>query len=436
MPRFLVVSLVASCTLALTSLGSDPARASEPPAHLAPALDAWAKPLLDAGLLSGNLLVAHDDSILLERSWGMADKEAGLASAPDLPSNVASITKPITVILAIQLMEAEKLGYTDPLSRWIPDFPMGDSITIEHLLRHRAGIPHRLTKEEDENRPYTAADMVELAKGATLTHKPGAESAYSSGNFSVLARVLELASGMNYGELARTRIFEPLGMAHTFHPDANAPAGPRATGYAPVYQGLERQPEKDYSFLVGAGSLFSTARDIFKVLYANVTGYFGAGARLSALRGSKVAWNGSTNGFRAFADHDTLTGYSVVFTGNLHSGAVDQMRAAVHALLAGVTPEPPAMPPAQAAKVPPGVLASYEGRYDIANNPRLAVKAVPYGLDVNGWAMVATGDSMFFSLRDFATVKAIGGGKGPIERFDWTLNGQTWPCPRVGELEE
>lgn len=401
---------------------------------LGAALDDWSRPLVERGLLSGNLLVARRDSVLLERSWGMADAEAGIPNAPDLPSCIASITKPMTVILAIQLMEEGSLGYTDPLSNWIPDFPQGDSITIEHLLRHRAGIPHRLTKEEEENRPYTAADMVELAKRAPLTQKPGERSAYSSGGFSVLARVLELAGGASYADLLRVRLAEPLGLTRTYHPDAGAPAGPRAEGYVPVLGGVERAPDKDYSFLVGAGSVFSTARDIHRLLWADVSGELGESARQSALRGARVSWNGSTNGYRAFAEYDTTTGDAIVFAGNLHCGAVDQMRDAVRALLAGGTPEPPTLPPVQPAAVAPDLLRSYEGLYDIASNPRLEVRATGTGLDVNGWALVATSDSTFFSLRDFATVKAVGSGAGPIERFDWMLGGQSWPCPRVGDL--
>jgi CubicO group peptidase (beta-lactamase class C family) len=410
------------------------AAASDPPHSLGRALDVWARPLVERGLLSGNLLVAMRDSVLLERSWGMADAAKGLANSPDIPACVASITKPMTVILAIQLIQEGKLGYTDTLSKWIPGFPQGDSITIEHLLRHRAGIPHRVTNDEDEKVPHTAADMVELAKKATLTHRPGEKSAYSSGGFSVLARVLELAGGADYGTLLRERLLEPLGMTHTFHPDANAPGLPRAASYVPVSGGVEAPPHQDLSFLVGAGSVFSTTRDLHRLLWADMSGRLGESARQSALRGSKVNWNGSTNGYRAFADYDTVTGYAVIFAGNLHCGAVDQMRSAVQKLLAGESPEPPVLPPAKAAKVAPALLRSYEGLYDVAGNPRLAVRATETGLDVNGWALVAMSDSTFFSLRDFATVKAMGGGKGPIERFDWMLGGQSWPCPRVGEL--
>jgi CubicO group peptidase (beta-lactamase class C family) len=332
----------------------------------------------------------------------------------------------MTVILALQLIEEERLGYKDSLAKWIPDFPNGDRITIEHLLRHRSGIPHRVTTDADETRPQTAADMVDLAKKAKLTGEPGAGYAYSSGGFAVLARVLELASGMSYADLIRVRLFEPLGMTRSLHPDARADTSGRAASYVPEASGIRPAPYEDLSFLVGAGAALSTPRDLHRLLWADMSGRLGEGARQSALRGSKVFWNGSTNGFRAFVDYDTVTGYVVALTANLHTGAVDQLRTAVQKLLAGEKPAP--------ASLPPAAQRGYEGLYDIANNPRLPVKATPAGLDVNGWALVATSDTSFFSLRDYGTVRVVRGASGKVERLDWGQGAEMFPCPRVADL--
>jgi CubicO group peptidase (beta-lactamase class C family) len=276
--------------------------------------------------------------------------------------------------------------------------------------------------------------MVEFAKKTKLTQTPGERHEYSSGGFAVLARVLELASGKSYGDLIRERLFEPLGMMRSLHPDVRADTTGRAKGYVPEAGGVREAPYQDLSFLVGAGAVYSTPRDLLKLLWADVSGKLGEGARQSALRGSKVSWNGSTNGFRAFADYDTTTGLAIVFTGNLHSGAVDQLRDAVQKLLAGQAPAPARLPPVARVAVARGVLRDYEGLYDIINNPRLEVRATPAGLDVNGWALVALSDTSFFSLRDYGTVTVVRGASGKVERLDWALGGQAFPCPRVGDL--
>ena len=419
----------------LVVLASAAVRGSDAsPRNLGRELDSWARPLVTRGLLSGNLLIARRDSVLLERSWGMADLAKHVPNAPDLPSCIASVNKPITVILAIQLIEEGKLGISDRLSRWIPDVPQGDSITVEHLLSHSSGMPHRVTTDAEERVPQTPASMVAIARRATLLHRPGERRSYSSAGFSILARILELAGGADYASLLRRRLVEPLGLAHTFHPDAGAAGLPRALGYVPRVDGPEPDTLRDLTFLVGAGAIFSTARDVHRLLWADVSGILGEGARQSAVRGSMVRWNGFTEGYRAFAEYDTTTGYAVVFTGNLHSGAVDQMKSAIDRLLAGRSPEPPVLPPSRAANVAFEVLSSYEGLYDVAGSPRLPVRATKGGLDVNGWTLVALSDSTFFSLRDFATVKVVSTDRRSIDRLEWTLGAQTWPCPRVGSL--
>lgn len=403
-------------------------------ARIGRALDAWAQPLVAARQLSGNLLIAKGRSIVLERSWGAANFELGAPIRADTRFCIASITKPMTVLMAVQLMEERKLGYTDSIARWFPGFPRGDRITVEHLLRHRSGIPHRVTTAADEAVPHTAADMVEFAARASLEFAPGDSNQYSSGGFGVLARVLELAGGASYDRLLQERICKPAGLASTLHAGAADLVPNRATPYVPGLGGLRNPPLQDLSFLVGAGSVMSTAGDLHLLIMAVLEGRYGEGSRLSILRGTRIGWNGSTNGFRAFADHDTTTGWSVVFTGNLHCGAVDQMRAAVHALLRGETPEPASLPPARAAVVAESTLRGYEGLYRVAGNPRLEVRARDGGLDAGAWTLVPLSDSTFFSLRDYATVTAVPAEGGGIARLDWKIGKDSYPCPRVGDL--
>ncbi|MEQ1832721.1 MAG: serine hydrolase domain-containing protein [Candidatus Eisenbacteria bacterium] len=403
-------------------------------ARLGRELDAWARAFADAGLLSGNLLVTHQDHVLLERSWGWADAERKQRNTPATRFNIASITKPMTVAVAIQLLDEGSLAMSDPLSKWIADFPNGDSITVGMLLQHRSGIPHRVTQDADERVPHTAADMVEFAKHVRLEFPPGSRESYSSGGFSVLARVLELASGKSYGELLTERLFRPLAMTSSFHPYAHTDTAHCALSYVPEPGRIVRAPHQDYSFLVGAGSVWSTPRDLHKLIAAELSGALGESVRRSTFRRARVAWNGSTNGYRAFASYDTASQYAVIFTGNLHSGAVDELKAAVDSLLAGRPPKPASKLPARAAPVAPTVLASYEGAYNIANNPSLAVRATATGLDVNGWAVMPTSDSTFFSFRDFGKLTAWRDSAGRFMGFDWNVAGQVFKCPRVGPL--
>jgi CubicO group peptidase (beta-lactamase class C family) len=412
------------------------APAPRAPSRFARDLDAWVRPMVEAGHLSGSLLVSRGGRVLLERSWGDANRELRAPVTPETRFCVASITKPMTVMIAIQLIEEGRLRMGDSLARWIPDFPSGDRMTIEHLLRHRAGIPHRVTEDNDEVAPHTAADMVEFARRKALLFAPGESSVYSSGGFAVLARVLELAGGRDYGTLLEERICRPLGMTHTLHADARQLVPHRAASYLHGLRGIENAPLKDNSFLVGGGSVISTARDIHTLLQAVVSGRMGEGARQSWLRGGRLNWNGSTNGFRAFAIYDSATAVAMVYTGNVHTGAADLLRAAIPRLLAGESVAPARVPDPERDRVALGeaALRGYQGIYDLSNGVRLEVRARDGGLVANDWTLVPVANDRFLSLRDYGDVRVVRDSTGGIVRLDWESGGTMLAAPRVGDL--
>lgn len=428
-PRMIGFLLAALCM-------TPAAWAAAPRADFGRALDAFTAPLEKSGHLSGQLLVARDGRIILERNYGWANAELKVPVTPETRFNIASVTKPMTVTLAIQLMAERALGYNDTLAKWIPDFPRGNEITIAHLLRHRSGIPHRVTTVAEEVRPMTAADVVKAAKRVPLEFPPGSQMSYSSGGFSVLARVLELAGGKDYATLLQERICGPLGMTHTRHTDSRHLLPGRAASYEPAAVGVERAPLQDLSFLVGAGSVWSTARDLHLFVQAVVSGKLGPGPQQSFVRGGKLSYNGYTDGFIAWADWDSASGVEAVFVGNVHSGASDQVRRALPKLVAGEAVPPPDLPALASGAAAPAdsVLARAEGIYRLGNGTRLHLRRRDGVLRANGWALLPAAAGGYFSPQDYGMVQTVPGPDGRTARLDWTVGGQTWPAPRVGEL--
>ena len=443
----LALGLLALWACALLAAPAPAAVAAAKPdardARLEGALDAYTRTLVDAGHLSGQLLVAKAGVVIAERSWGMAQRELGVPVTPETRMNIASITKPTTIVLTLQLLDEQKLALADRLDRWIPGFAAGDSITVEMLLQHRAGIPHRVTTERDETEPMRPADLVEYAKKATLDFAPGTNGSYSSGGYTVLTRVLELASGQDYETLLAERVFGPAGMTQTVHADMRTFVRGRASSYVPDVHGIGNAPLKDMSFLAGAGSLYSTARDVHRLMLAVTEGRLGSDARASLVRaGGKIAWNGSSNGWRAFADWDSASGLAIVFCGNVHTGAPDLVRAVVPRLVAGES-VPPATLPLLASRTEAGraaveaetaALRRFEGVYQLGNGLRLEFRARDGILSANEWILVPAKDGSFFSLRDYGVVTPVPKQGGGIERMDWSAGGQTWPAPRIADL--
>lgn len=421
---------LASTHLAAAAAAAPRAAATAETRRIGAALDAWAKPLIARGHLSGRLLLARHGEVLIERSWGMANAELGVPNGPDTRFCIASITKPMTVILATQLILEGKLAMSDTVGKWLPGFPESGRMTVEHLLRHRSGIPHRVTTDTTEALPRTAADMVELARHAKLEFEPGSTYSYSSGGFAVLARVLEIVDGRTYREMLAARLLDPVGMTETGHYDYRERVAGRASSYVPNASGFENAPLKDHSFLVGAGSVWSTTRDLHLLVQAVVTGKLGEGPRQSWVRNGRLNWNGSTNGFRAYADWDSATGIEVVFTGNQHSGANDLLRDAARRIAAGESPAPvPALPTPVAAN--DADLRRHEAVYALPNGPRLHVTARDGVLWANDWILVPIGEQRFHCPRDYAEVTVVSAADGTPERLDWKIGAQSFPCPRV-----
>jgi CubicO group peptidase (beta-lactamase class C family) len=399
-------------------------------AELKARIDAYVQPFLDDGHLSGTLLVARGPDVLYERSFGMADYENGVPNTPQTRFSVASITKPMTAMIARQLMAENKLSGTDTLQKWIPGFPAGDRITIDHLLEHRAGIPHRVTADDEEAVPRTAADMVELARHHKQLAGPGTQPSYSSGGYSVLARVLELASGQPYDALVAERILIPAGMTRSA--DATAPGllPGRARSYVMWPDGVRNAPLKDLSFLVGAGSVYSTPRDLHRLLEAARAGRLGPAARDRVNAGPRLYWNGSTNGFRAFVVSDTASGLTIALASNVMTGALDRIEADVPRLAAGERVAPPSRLASKPFAVSAAQLAAYAGTYLFGTTP-FALTVSSGVLVGSGRVLVPTGERTFLSLADYGTVTVVMRPNGTVERLDWSAGERVLTMPRT-----
>jgi CubicO group peptidase (beta-lactamase class C family) len=274
--------------------------------------------------------------------------------------------------------------------------------------------------------------MAEIAARLPLDYEPGTSSQYSSGGYTVLARVLELATGASYDSLLAREITRPLGMASTGDADGRAILPGRAAAYLPGPRGRMVAPYQDFSGLVGAGSVWSTARDMHRFVQGVVTGRLGESARQSYLRGGKLAFDGRVSGFRSFATYDSASALEAIWIGNDGSGACDVMKKDIARLAAGESVAPP-VPPALAAAAPPdSALRRCEGQYRItATGTRLNVVLKDGVLWSNDWVLLPTADGDFWSPRDYGRVRPVPGADGRIARLDWIENGETYAAPRV-----
>jgi len=264
-------------------------------AQIAPALQAVA----DAGDLSGFVtLVWRRGEVAQVETIGHRDVEAGLPMTRDTLFRIASMTKPVTSIAALMLMEEGKLRLEDPIARWLPEFsnmlvlkdptgPVEDTypaprdITVEDLMTHRAGLAYAFTSigpiaqaHEDRLGPplggvMTPDHWLKALGSLPLSYPPGERFHYSHAT-EVLGFLVARIEGKPLGQVLKERIFRRLGMEDT---DFWCPPSKRGR-MAKLYRidpETDRLQDVSYPhvdsqpvFEPGGGGLISTADDYLK----------------------------------------------------------------------------------------------------------------------------------------------------------------------------
>src|SRR5918992_6057154 len=124
-------------------------------------IEALIKPFAAANQFSGVVLAAEDGKVIYEKAFGLANADYKIPNQVNTRIGIASITKLFTSVILTRLIEQNKIAAADKLTKYIPDFPNGDKITIEMLAKHRSGILHRVMPPEQETISYTSAEFIE-----------------------------------------------------------------------------------------------------------------------------------------------------------------------------------------------------------------------------------------------------------------------------------
>jgi hypothetical protein len=142
---------------------------------------------------------------------------------------LASISKIFTAIAIAQLREKKKIGFLDPVSKYLPDFskPRGDRITIHQLLTHTAGLEPFLTPgalaDMKRARITTVGDLSRFFGSRTAVGAPGEKFVYSNADYMLLQAIVQVVTGEPFEEYVREHVFEPAGMKSTGNGSSTAP---------------------------------------------------------------------------------------------------------------------------------------------------------------------------------------------------------------------
>jgi CubicO group peptidase (beta-lactamase class C family) len=270
--RFRLHLLVAATALMLATAETS-ARAAAIDTKLVAAVDAYLRPFVDLEVFQGVVLIARGDKVVLEKGYGFANVELEVRNTPARVFRIASLSKPFTEVALGRLVEEKRLALSDPLSRYIPDFPHGDKITLEMLRTHQAGIAHMnsIPFDEEASQPNTLDSLVRVLSRQPLAFEPGTKTRYSNGGYALLAHVIEKVTGRSYAEYLEQAVFRPLGLVNTRHEADQMLIPGRAFGYTVSPDERHRlivPPFQQMATKTGGGSLVSTAGDLHRFLRA------------------------------------------------------------------------------------------------------------------------------------------------------------------------
>lgn len=356
-----------------------------PDARLADKIDAYIRPFAESNNFPGAILVARGDNILFSKAYGMANYELKVANTSRTRFHLASLTKMFTAAAVLLLEEQGKLSTSDTVVKFLPDYPNGDKIRLEHLLTHTAGVPNVDFAEGEGRILYTAEQLVARFKDKPLDFEPGSRTRYSNSNYNLLAHIIEKVSGQSYGDFLKANIFDRLGMKSTLHDrDASMLIEDRASGTVPDgLHGMKNAPWVEWSSKTGSGSLVSTTEDLARFVRAEFGGTllkieslakvmqerpgFPYGWSRDELFGRKrMAVGGRSPGFitavQYYLEDDTMI---IILTNSYSSMGQDPVIGDIAAIVYG---QPTKSGPVAPLKPKPGQFAGVAGRYQMPPN--------------------------------------------------------------------
>ncbi len=322
----------------------------------------------DYGGFNGALLVSHEGKVVFKKGFGFANLEWEIPNQTDTKFRIASITKPFTAMLIIQLVAEEKLDLHKPITTYLPNYPKnnGEKITIHHLLTHTSGTVRDYESELPINKYPDRYSLVELVKqysNLPLKFEPGEKFDYSNAGYLTLAYIIENISGKPYETILQENILDPLSMKNTGIDKHRTIIKNRAYGHFKGFGDYFNDDFGDMSAIMGVGNIYSTVEDMFLldqalytekllpkkymdliftkyILDSDYGGYYGYGWELmekpignTSKKIETIGHSGSMRGFTALFTRIPSSNSSIVFFNNTGRAFLNAMTLAIIGIL-------------------------------------------------------------------------------------------------------
>ena len=291
--KFLYPSLLVCSVLALTLRPRAKHASVKPDSNSTSyeAIDAYVKQQKQRLNIPGiSLAIVEGDKIVHLHGFGQAHP-GGEAPSPQTPFFIGSLTKSITALAVMQLVEAGKIELDAPVQRYLPWFRVADTqvsaqMTVRHLLNQTSGLPvlpGELCLTDFDDSPDATERQIRSLSTLKITHSVGSKCEYSNLNYNILGLIIETTSGESYADYIQNHIFEPLVMNHSYTTKAAAQRNGLAMGHRHWFSWPFPAPDIPVPHgSLPSGQLISCAEDMAHYLIAHLNdGCYGEAQILS-----------------------------------------------------------------------------------------------------------------------------------------------------------
>ncbi|MGL4694580.1 serine hydrolase domain-containing protein [Enterococcus larvae] len=215
--------------------------------------------------LQGNLLVLDKGKPIIQRSYGDASIEYGIRNSVETKFMIGSLTKAFTSMIVFILHEQKQLDINESIQTYLTDFPDSSEISIYHCLTCTTGFPDFTSMkgfwEKEMRLTRTLDEMMDWIKNQEQLFEAGTQHAYSSSDYLILTKIIELTTGLSYEKALLKYVLEPLDMKDTGCLNEQKIVHDLADSYG--YWGSEIKTVKtNLSFPLGAYGMYSTLPDL------------------------------------------------------------------------------------------------------------------------------------------------------------------------------
>lgn len=227
-------AFVAALGIAATTAVPASASSKPTPTLNATSIDRFVRDYVDQTRLPGAVVaVTRGDEVVHTAGYGRTASGETMTARTRVP--VASLSKAMTALAVMRLVEAGKVELDRPVHEYLPEFTMADrrarDITVRQVLTQTSGMADTAYPDLTRAQPHTLKEAVAAMRGAPLDTAPGTRYRYHNPNYFVAARLVEVVGGRPFADHLTAELFKPLGMTGTASVDTTTDMPDEARGY-------------------------------------------------------------------------------------------------------------------------------------------------------------------------------------------------------------